>query len=139
MTDYDKLKHGRAYYDKKKLAAMCLCGKAGIRDDKYDAYFCPDSGVWVEEACDNANCCYCPSRPSIHPMGSTSSSKMVLKPWMYVVIAVAYLVLLPAMVASPNIHALDWPHVFLGFVSGAAFMSCLFMAREARKEYGNSK
>ena len=58
----------------------------------------------------------------------------MLKPWMYIVLAFMYIPLILAMVESPKDLVLGWEHVFLGFVSGAGFASCLFMAHEARME-----
>lgn len=40
----------------------CLCGERGIRDPKYDAYFCPVSAVWIERLCE-ISCSICGGRP----------------------------------------------------------------------------
>lgn len=40
----------------------CICGTRGMRDEKHDAYFCPDSGAWIERVCEQA-CTFCASRP----------------------------------------------------------------------------
>lgn len=43
----------------------CLCGARGLRDEKHDAYYCPESGTWLEEACDDPKCAFCLQRPEI--------------------------------------------------------------------------
>lgn len=40
----------------------CICGERGIRDPKYDACFCPQSGAWIERICE-LSCSICGGRP----------------------------------------------------------------------------
>jgi len=41
----------------------CLCGVEGIRSEKWEAYYCPTSGVWLESKCQDPKCQWCPHRP----------------------------------------------------------------------------
>ena len=43
------------------------CGTAGVRNDKYDAYYCPNCMVWIEKKCTDKSCCYCKDRPDFPP------------------------------------------------------------------------
>lgn len=33
-------------------------------NNTYDAHFCPDCDVWLEERCDDIECDYCSTRPA---------------------------------------------------------------------------
>ena len=46
-----------------------LCSKPGIRNDKYDAYYCTNCVVWIEKQCDDVECIYCPNRPETPHIG----------------------------------------------------------------------
>ncbi|WP_042473598.1 hypothetical protein [Bacillus ndiopicus] len=39
------------------------CNSQKIRNDQYDAYFCPSCNTWLEEKCSDPYCHYCPQRP----------------------------------------------------------------------------
>jgi hypothetical protein len=54
--------HGRAEPEPARRPT-CLCGKQGVRDDKHDAYYCPESGTWLEDGCDDPTCFMCKGRP----------------------------------------------------------------------------
>lgn len=40
----------------------CSCGAQGILDARYDAYYCPVSGIWLETQCKTPNCRICSDR-----------------------------------------------------------------------------
>lgn len=64
-----KQEHGRATPITKhdKRHPKCLCGAIGIRDEKFDAYYCPLASVWLEDKCDEPGCIFkCKDRPEIH-------------------------------------------------------------------------
>lgn len=42
----------------------CLCGANGERDERLDAYYCPVSGVWLENPCSDPKCYFCLNRPA---------------------------------------------------------------------------
>lgn len=46
----EEVKHGRSS-PKPMRRPTCLCGAVGIRNDKYDSYYCPESGEWLESRC----------------------------------------------------------------------------------------
>lgn len=35
----------------------------GTRSERYDAYYCIQCYVWIEERCSDESCYYCSSRP----------------------------------------------------------------------------
>lgn len=41
----------------------CLCGMFGVLSRRYDAYYCPDSRVWLERECYDPSCGFCADRP----------------------------------------------------------------------------
>lgn len=45
---------------------LCKCGmqKKPIYHKKHDAYFCEDCDQWLEDACEDADCQFCPTRPN---------------------------------------------------------------------------
>lgn len=47
------------------IAHVPHCGDhgAGVRSERYDAYFCQPCDRWLEEKCGDANCWFCPRRP----------------------------------------------------------------------------
>jgi hypothetical protein len=53
----------------------CKCGKQGTYNDKYDAYYCVESKVWLEDGCrfddrligDDKECEFCTNRPAKAP------------------------------------------------------------------------
>lgn len=47
---------------------MCICGATGVRSERYDAYYCPDSRVWLERACSDTSCGFCADRPETAAM-----------------------------------------------------------------------
>lgn len=49
-----------------KHRPLCVCGETGVRDDKFDAYYCPVSNVWLEDGCKDGDCDFCPVRPEKH-------------------------------------------------------------------------
>jgi hypothetical protein len=49
---------------KKKRRPDCTeCKRAGILNTKFDSYFCEHCNIWLESACEDANCIFCPKRP----------------------------------------------------------------------------
>lgn len=46
-----------------KRTPVCKCGSTGVYSEKYDAYYCPSSNVWLEAACADENCEYRAERP----------------------------------------------------------------------------
>lgn len=66
MAPEPNKEHGRAHPGPMRKP-KCLCGAIGIRDEKFDAYYCPTSGVWLEDKCDEPGCIFkCKDRPEIH-------------------------------------------------------------------------
>jgi hypothetical protein len=59
--------HGRAHPGPMRVP-VCLCGKEGVRDDKADSYYCPETGVWLEQPCHDLKCHYCLQRPPLAPI-----------------------------------------------------------------------
>ena len=57
--------HGRTHPGPMRKPT-CLCGCVGIRDEKFDAYYCPDSGTWLESKYDDPKCINYVNRPTIH-------------------------------------------------------------------------
>lgn len=57
------IEHGRRPDDGKPQKPVCLCGEPGKRDAAHDAYYCPPSGVWLEDPCDDPDCQFYPGRP----------------------------------------------------------------------------
>lgn len=55
--------HGRSDEMASKRIPRCHCGAVGIRDERYDAYYCPESGEWLESACKDPECPLCSGRP----------------------------------------------------------------------------
>ena len=41
----------------------CSCGWVAERNKGYDAYYCPNSGVWLEPKCADPDCDCCQDRP----------------------------------------------------------------------------
>jgi len=50
-----------------KRTPLCLCGAKGVRNEEFDAYFCPTSRVWLEDDCGNPACVFCFRRPAFAP------------------------------------------------------------------------
>jgi hypothetical protein len=65
QEDAMKQDHGRAHPGPMRKP-ICICGMIGIRDKKFDTYYCPTSGVWLESKCEDPNCEHCANRPKIH-------------------------------------------------------------------------
>lgn len=62
--------HGRAVPGPMRHPA-CLCGARGVRSDRWDAYYCPTSGAWLEPRCsDECTCEFCKDRPEKAPIAS---------------------------------------------------------------------
>ena len=60
----------------------CKCGEKGRYEVERDAYFCPVSGAWLEEPCDDAECRMCPGRPSSAPCKCPyPECRALLDPW----------------------------------------------------------
>lgn len=49
---------------KGRVPTCVSCGKAGVRNDRYDAYYCEDCNAWIEPACSDPTCQYCNNRPN---------------------------------------------------------------------------
>lgn len=62
--------HGRAGVVVHK--PYCYCGGTVEYSDKYDAYYCQESRVWLEKGCGEDDCHFCLERPKLAP---TDSSK----------------------------------------------------------------
>lgn len=57
--------HGRTHLGPNRKP-MCSCGAEGIRDEKFDAYYCPNSGTWLESKCSDPKCPFhCSERPEV--------------------------------------------------------------------------
>src|ERR1017187_9335959 len=70
-------KHGRATGGRHPT---CHCGSAGIRDDKFDSYYCPVSGVWLEINHSFAfDCGICKDRPEKKEISTMTAKKTVKK------------------------------------------------------------
>lgn len=41
----------------------CQCGSAQVYHDEFDAYFCPDCNLWLEDRCSDKTCEFCSKRP----------------------------------------------------------------------------
>jgi hypothetical protein len=41
------------------------CGRKARRDERHDAFFCPDCNCWLEEVCGDAACDFCKNRPRV--------------------------------------------------------------------------
>jgi hypothetical protein len=54
--------HGRASSNPARKPT-CLCGAPGEYDDLVDTYYCPTSGVWLEDTCGDPRCSFCATRP----------------------------------------------------------------------------
>ena len=59
-TQHGRLEQGPA------RAPHCLCGATGVRNDRWDAYYCPAGGAWLEERCSDPEC-DCQRRPEVAP------------------------------------------------------------------------
>ena len=40
------------------------CASKQVYYEKFDAYFCPQCNVWLENHCSDAKCSYCKDRPA---------------------------------------------------------------------------
>jgi len=50
------------------MTPLChRCHGRSERSEKYDAYFCGRCGLWLEGACGDPDCRYCPDRPPTPP------------------------------------------------------------------------
>lgn len=47
------------------------CNKTQQYSKKYDAYYCEQCNIWLEDKCNDPECEYCPSRPET-PIQSVS-------------------------------------------------------------------
>jgi hypothetical protein len=45
-----------------------ICGQGLVRDERHDAYYCPDHG-WTEPVCSDPECEFCQGRPPT-PLGN---------------------------------------------------------------------
>lgn len=61
-------KHGRASWGAMRRPA-CLCGQFGVRDEEFEAYYCPTTGTWLESKCSDPNCRWCTVRPDKKELG----------------------------------------------------------------------
>jgi hypothetical protein len=52
----------RGWIDEDVLCEKCGAGRVYHMD--FDAYFCPGCNLWLEAACDDPSCSYCPGRPT---------------------------------------------------------------------------
>ena len=43
------------------------CSKPPSYNDKFDAWFCPACRAWIETACGDPACWFCPGRPETAP------------------------------------------------------------------------
>jgi hypothetical protein len=55
------------------------CGTYGLRNSKYDAYYCPVCVQWIEKKCGDENCEYCKDRPDDVPLKSRSEVNLNLE------------------------------------------------------------
>jgi hypothetical protein len=62
-----KSEHGRAEVSP-AWRPWCMCGAYGVRDEKFDAYYCPINGTWLEQVCKEPKCQYCSARPAKHDL-----------------------------------------------------------------------
>ena len=51
------------------------CEDTKQRSEKYDAYYCVECNVWLEDKCDDPTCEFCPSRPAT-PVNKTTSQNV---------------------------------------------------------------
>ena len=66
FTMSDNQEHGRTH-PRPMRKPKCLCGAIGIHDETFDAYYCPNSGIWLEDKCNESNCTFhCADRPEKH-------------------------------------------------------------------------
>lgn len=61
--------HGRDGSIKRRVP-ICLCGMQGQRDETHDAYYCPESGVWLEDKCGDIDCRQCMTRSFIKELNN---------------------------------------------------------------------
>jgi hypothetical protein len=54
-------KHGRSQEPARH--PTCCCGVQAVLSEKWDAYYCPASGYWLEPNCNDQHCYICPNRP----------------------------------------------------------------------------
>jgi len=60
------MKHGRMHTGPMRHP-RCQCGANGVLDARFDAHYCPTSGVWLEAQCPmEARCPKCTWRPARH-------------------------------------------------------------------------
>lgn len=62
------IEHGKSKRVGPHREVTCLCGETGKRDDRFDAYYCPVSGVWLEKKCQGEYCEFCEHRPDVRPL-----------------------------------------------------------------------
>jgi predicted RNA-binding Zn-ribbon protein involved in translation (DUF1610 family) len=46
------------------------CGHERMYCEKYDSFYCPKCGKWLEGKCPDPNCEFCAGRPEKPPRGS---------------------------------------------------------------------
>lgn len=52
----DRRNHRREY-------SCSTCDTEAVRDEKYDAFYCPACMVWLESQCPDLDCGFCLERP----------------------------------------------------------------------------
>lgn len=55
--------HGEAMARDRVIPNLCECLNAVVLCEKYDAFYCPDCGKWVEAKCNDLKCRICRTRP----------------------------------------------------------------------------
>jgi hypothetical protein len=61
----------RGWIDEDAVCPTCAAQRVYHMD--FDAYFCARCNVWLEAACDDPSCPYCPGRPT-RPLPGTADS-----------------------------------------------------------------
>lgn len=59
-----------------KLCSACdQCLKKPSYSEEFDAHFCPECNIWLEDRCKDPTCWFCPQRPE-RPLKLKSQSKI---------------------------------------------------------------
>lgn len=48
------------------------CENTKQYSEQYDAYYCAECNVWLEDKCDDVDCEFCPGRPD-HPVNDINT------------------------------------------------------------------